>query len=252
MNTVRNVNFTTRHNKISNGVKATAIVPAAGKGERMQKVGSKEKPYLSLGDRPILAHTLAALERCEAIEEIVVVVSASGREICQREVIDRYDLVKVKKLVGGGPTRSDSVYNGLKGVDRSCELVLIHDGMRPFVTEDMVSRVVEGAAYFGACILAVRLIPTIKEVRGDLKVARTLARDRLWAVQTPQAFRRDLILAAYEAAGQERNLAPDDSMLVERLGHQVKVIEGSSANIKITTPEDMVVAEALLKQRGNE
>lgn len=229
-------------------MKAVAVVPAAGKGERMGKAGLKEKPYLILGDRPILAHTLGALSRCEAIEEIVVVVSRAGMEICQQEVIGKYDLGKVRKLVGGGPTRSDSVYNGLKEVDRSFELVLIHDGTRPFVTEDMVNHVVKGAANFGACIPAVRLTPTIKEVRDDLEVARTLARARLWAVQTPQAFRRDLILEAYEAAGKERGLAPDDSMLVERLGYKVKVIEGSSANIKITTPEDLVVAEALLKQ----
>ena len=227
-------------------MKVVAIVPAAGKGRRIGGAGVKEKPYLILGDKPILAHTLIALSNCEVIDEIVVVVSKSARPICQAEIIDKYGLYKVKKIIIGGPTRSDSVFNGLNELDRSHELVLIHDGNRPFVTKDMVNGVVEDAAISSACILAVRIAPTIKEMDEDLKVVRTLERSRLWAVQTPQAFRRELILRAYESAGEQRSLVTDDSTLVERIGYKVKVIEGSCQNFKITTQEDLVAAEALL------
>ncbi len=227
-------------------MKVVAIVPAAGKGIRIGGAGVREKPYLLLGDKPILAHTLIALSNCEVIDEIVVVVSKSARSICQAEIIDKYGLHKVKKVVIGGPTRSDSVFNGLKELDRSHELVLIHDGNRPFVTKDMVNGVVEEVAKSCACILAVRIVPTIKEIDEDLKVVRTLERSRLWAVQTPQAFRRELILRAYESAGEQRSLVTDDSTLVERIGYKVKVIEGSRQNFKITTQEDLVAAEAFL------
>ncbi len=227
-------------------MKVVAIVPAAGKGRRIGGAGVREKPYLLLGDKPILAHTLIALSNCEVIDEIVVVVSKSARPICQAEIIDKYGLRKVKKVVIGGPTRSDSVFNGLKELDRSHELVLIHDGNRPFVTKDMVNGVVEEVAKSCACILAVRIVPTIKEIDEDLKVVRTLERSRLWAVQTPQAFRRELILRAYESAGEQRSLVTDDSTLVERIGYKVKVIEGSRQNFKITTQEDLVAAEAFL------
>lgn len=241
-------------------MKVACIVPAAGRGVRMGtgypggpeggegQLEVKEKPYLLLGDKPILAHTLIVLENCEVIDEVVVVVSRVGKEDYKVQISDKYGLKKAKKVLIGGPTRSDSVYNGLKEVDRSYELVLIHDGTRPFVTKDLVNRVVEGAREFGACIPAVRVVPTIKEVNKDFEVAKTLSRDRLWAVQTPQAFGRDLILRAYEVAGQDRSLALDDSYLVEKIGHRVKVVEGSEANIKVTTSEDLLVAEKFLER----
>ncbi len=208
------------------------------------------KPYLALNSKPILAHTLLALEDISLIEEIIVVVSGSDRSTCQREIINKYSLKKVKEVVTGGASRTQSVYKGLRKVDPRCKLVLIHDGIRPFITEQTVKRLARQAAIFGAAISVVPVIPAIKEISGDMFVKKTLSRDRLWMVQTPQVFKRGLIYRAYQKANQNGTIAVDDAILLEQIGHKVKVIRGERDNIKITTPEDLLLAEAILKRRS--
>lgn len=228
--------------------KVTAIVPAAGRGRRMAT--KLAKPYLMLNGRPILVHTLQALENISLIEEIIVVVSTSDKPVCQRKIIDKYSFKKVKDVVEGGASRTQSVYNGLKKVDSQCKLVLIHDGIRPFITEQTVKQLVKQADIFGAAISAIPAICTIKGINRDMFVTTTLSRDRLWMVQTPQVFKRKLIYRAYQKADHNRTVAVDDAVLVERIGHKVKVVKGETDNIKITTPEDLIVAEMILKRRG--
>ncbi len=228
--------------------KVTAIVPAAGRGRRMAT--KLAKPYLLLNGKPILVHTLRALENISLIEEIIVVVAASDKPVCQRKIIDKYSFKKVKDVVEGGTSRTQSVCNGLKKVGPQCRLVLIHDGIRPFINEQTVKRLVKQADIFGAAISAVPAICTIKEINRDMFVRKTLSRDRLWMVQTPQVFKRKLICQAYQTADHDRTIAVDDAVLVERIGRKVKVIRGETDNIKITTPEDLIVAEMILKRRG--
>jgi len=228
--------------------KVTAIVPAAGGGRRMAT--KLAKPYLMLNGKPILVHTLQALENISLIEEIIVVVSTPDKPVCQRKIIDKYSFKKVKDVVEGGTSRTQSVYNGLKKVDPQCKLVLIHDGIRPFITEQTVKQLVKQADIFGAAISAIPAICTIKEINRDMFVRKTLSRNRLWMVQTPQVFKRELVYRAHQKADHNQTVAVDDAVLVERIGHKVKVIRGETDNIKITTPEDLIVAEMILKKRG--
>lgn len=231
-------------------MKVSAIVPAAGNSQRM-KGCLKEKPYLRLGDRPILAHTLEILDKSQAIEEIVVVASKANIESIENEVIARYSIGKVKKVVLGGPTRFHSVYNGLKYIGADVDFVLVHDAVRPFITHDLITASLEAARDFGGAVVAVPEESTTKDVGEDLFINSTLNRERLWRVQTPQAFRRDLLARGYESAINAGIIPTDDSALVERLGHKVKVLMGSYYNIKITTPEDLLIAEAILA-RGSQ
>ena len=228
--------------------KVTAIVPAAGRGRRMAT--KLAKPYLILNGKPILVHTLQALENISLIEKIIVVVSAPDRPVCQRKIIDKYSFKKVKDVVEGGTSRTQSVYNGLKRVDPQCKLVLIHDGIRPFITEQTVKQLVKQADIFGAAISAVPAVSAIKEINKDMFVRKTLSRDKLWMIQTPQVFKRELIYQAYQKADRNQTVAVDDAVLVEQIGTKVKVIRGETDNIKITTPEDLIVAEMILKRRS--
>ncbi len=227
--------------------KVTAIIPAAGRGRRM--AAKLAKPYLMLNGKPILVHTLQVLENISLIGEIIVVVSASDKPVCQRKIIDKYSFKKIRDVVEGGASRTQSVYNGLKKVGPRCKLVLIHDGIRPFITEQIVKQLVKQADIFGAAISAVPAICTVKEINRDMFVRKTLSRDRLWMVQTPQVFKRELIYRAHQKAGHNRTVAADDAVLVERIGHKVKVVRGETDNIKITTPEDLLLAEVILKRR---
>jgi len=227
-------------------LKVVAIVPCAGKSERM----GEKKEFLLLGDKPILAHTLSPLENHSQISEIILVVDEKSIEHCQKEIIEKYDFGKVKEVVVGGERRQDSVYNGLKKVTSACDIVLIQDGARPFLTKDLITRSIEGAKEMGGATVAIPAIDTIKFVRDDKDIViETLQREYLWMAQTPQTFRYELILKAYEKAEEENFKGTDDASLVERMNQPVKIIRGSYDNIKITTPEDLILAEAILAKR---
>lgn len=228
------------------GEKVIAIVPGAGLGKRLGP--GTNKPFYSLLDKPLIVWTLETLERINEIDELIPVIKESDLETGIR-IFDRYRLSKVKRIAPGGKERQDSVYSGLKLIAGRADLVLIHDGVRPFVDPAVVQEAISSLHGFDGVITAVPVKDTIKELEGSV-VKRTLRRESLWAVQTPQVFRYPFLVKAYEAALSEGFYATDDSALVERIGGTVKVITGSYANIKITTPEDIHVAESLLRERA--
>jgi len=229
---------------VSNGTGVSAIIASAGAGKRLPAF--IEKPYIIVGDKPILAHTLLAFEKFNAVNEVVVVVSEASKDYFQKEIVDRYKLEKVKKVVGGGQTRSGSVYNGLKQVNEKNEIIMIHDGVRPFVSELMVNESVEAVLNYGAAVVAVPVVSTVKKVSEEMFVEQTLNRRALMLIQTPQTFKRELILKAYERIEKEDLKVTDDAALLELMNYPVKVIMGSYNNIKITTPEDLILARAVL------
>jgi 2-C-methyl-D-erythritol 4-phosphate cytidylyltransferase len=222
--------------------RVTAIIVAAGAGQRM---GGIDKLFTDVGGMPLLARTLAACEGCPSIDEIILVASESNLDRCWK-LVRSYGFKKVTQLVPGGARRQDSVQQGLDQVKDSL-WVLIHDGVRPFIDDDLIASGIEAAREYGAAVAAVPVKDTIKVVNADHVVRNTPKRETLWAAQTPQVFRIDVIRAAYRDAFGD---VTDDAMLLERLGQPVKVYRGSYENIKITTPEDLDLAECILKRRG--
>ncbi|GAB6158608.1 2-C-methyl-D-erythritol 4-phosphate cytidylyltransferase [Desulfotomaculum varum] len=226
--------------------KVMAVVPAAGVGSRM---GTKlKKQYLNLIDKPVLMHTLEVLEACPDILGMVLVV-APGEEAFCWSMLQGRGFTKIMAVVPGGDHRQTSVYHGLKALPADTALVVIHDGARPLVRAAEISLAIQAAAEIGAAALAVPVKDTVKVVNEQGLVVQTPPRSTLWAVQTPQVFRYELIKKAHLAAREAGKLATDDCALVEALGHPVKLVPGSYENIKITTPEDLVLAEAFLRRR---
>jgi 2-C-methyl-D-erythritol 4-phosphate cytidylyltransferase len=221
-----------------------AIIAAAGQGTRM--AGKRPKQFLELAGTPIIFHTLKVFEQCDAIQEIIVVVTAE-ETAWFLSLADKHDLRKVKAVVPGGATRAESVLHGLDAVEeRNPEIVAVHDGVRPFVTPDEIARTVQAAKLEGAAILVAAPVDTVKEVT-DGVVIRTLKRDGLRNALTPQCFTYKLLRRAYEEADVSDPELTDESSLVERLGVRIVTVAGSLRNIKITRAEDLVVAEALLR-----
>jgi 2-C-methyl-D-erythritol 4-phosphate cytidylyltransferase len=218
---------------------ASAIVVAAGASTRM---GGQDKLLLPLAGRPLLTHTLRAFEACEAVEQVVVVV-AEARAAAVLPLLRPF--AKVTHTCRGGPRRQDSVRNGLHTLP-GCEWVVVHDGARPLVTPDLIRRGITAARPTGAAAAAVPVVDTLKAAREDGTVIRTVPRAGLWAVQTPQVFRFELLLAAHEQVSED---VTDDCAMVERIGGTVRLFEGSRLNFKVTTPEDARIADALLRRR---
>lgn len=224
-----------------------AIVPSAGKGERL---GSKvEKPYILLAGIPLIVHTLKGLESVKEVDSIVLVVSREWLRKVREEILERYHLKRIAAVVKGGDTRMKSVYAGLSSLNQKTRWVLIHDAARPLVREDEVSKLIQLARRTGAVCPGVIPKDTTKRVSEKGWVKETLDRRQLRAVLTPQVFRRDILVKAYQRAFAKGYIGTDDAGLVERLGIKVKVIEGDRENIKITTSEDLLLAEAILKRR---
>lgn len=215
-----------------------AVVVAAGAGMRMR---GADKLFSLVGGRPLLAHSVAAFESCEEIDRLVLVVSEASLKRGKALVAEQ-GFKKVVTVCTGGPRRQDSVRCGLAALG-PCDLVAVHDGGRPLLRPAMISRGLEAAREHGAAVPVVPLVDTIKEIDETGAVTRTLDRSRLVAVQTPQAFRYDLLLRAH---GEVTGDVTDDAAMVEALGHSVATFEGSSRNVKITTPEDLLLAEAYL------
>jgi len=237
----------------------TAIVLAAGKGLRLiqplrARAGLKSKISKSLikvDSKPLIIYSLNTLSKHPYIKDIIVVANRRNLQDI-RNKIKQYRIDKIKDVVLGGQVRQASVVNGLRAIDNRTDLVLIHDGVRPFIDRDIVSSVIKTAKSYGAAITGVPVKATIKEVLGSrfsvlggFVVKKTLNRNNLWEIQTPQVFRKGLILKAYRKFGNMD--VTDDASLVEKLGGQVRVVMGSYFNVKITTPEDLVLAEAISK-----
>ncbi len=226
-------------------MKVAAIVPAAGAGTRLKS--RTQKPYIALGGKPILARTLTALSGNKNITEILVSVSKDKLNKARREIIEKYNIKKTT-LVIGGRERSDSVYNALKAVSKDADYVLIHDGIRPFITDKFIESLLKRASRFKAVVAAVPVKPTLKFVDKNGFIKNTPPRECFWEAQTPQVFKRDLIEKAYEAARKKKITATDDSSLVERIGVKPKIVMGSYSNIKITTKEDLELAKIIIKR----
>ncbi|MDO8691512.1 MAG: 2-C-methyl-D-erythritol 4-phosphate cytidylyltransferase [Dehalococcoidia bacterium] len=225
-----------------NPERAGAVIVAAGRGERM---GGVDKLFALLAGEPVLAHTLRAFHACGAIDEIVLVLSP--KNLAQgRLLVEERAWWKVNEICPGGAERQDSVREGLARL-KGCEWVVIHDGARPLVSQQLICCGIEEARDCGAAVAAVPVKDTVKIVGPRMEVEKTLNRSTLWAVQTPQVFRYDLIWDAYARPPAP---APDDAVLVERLGHKVKVYMGSYNNLKITTQEDLAIAETLIQRRS--
>jgi len=230
-------------------MKTIAIIAAGGQGKRIEGVhaaGKLPKQFLMLKDKPLLAHTVDKFERCELIDEIILVVPEDYLEYCSQRVVDKYGFKKVRKVICGGIERQDSVYVGLKACPNNTSIVVIHDGVRPLIPIDKISESIKICEEKNAVVLAVSVKETVKRVEHD-SIITTLDREKLWLTQTPQTFEYKLILDAYEKAKENNFTGTDDSALVERLGHEVTILEGDYRNIKITTREDLEVAEKLLE-----
>jgi len=220
-----------------------AVVVAAGQSRRMSKGINKQ--LLPLAGRPVLAHSLAVLEAVSCLEGFVLVVSAPDVARFHQLAKEKWGCCKLSNVVHGGDRRQDSVWEGLCALPSNTQTVLVHDGARPLVCVEQVEKVVSEAVRWGAVSLAVPVKDTIKESSPDGFVVRTLARESLWLTQTPQAFSYSLLIDAHCRARQNHTVVTDDAALVEAMGYRVKLVEGSYSNIKITTPEDLAVAEAL-------
>lgn len=227
-------------------METAVIIPAAGLGKRM---GGIKKPYLYLAGKPILIHTLAIFQQCILIDKIVVVAAPGDEQACFQDMIAPYGLNKVHQVVTGGNTRQESVFNGLKILPKDTDMVIVHDCVRPFIKEEMIKNTLEVAIQWGASTVAIPVKDTIKEADDDNFVVKTIDRQKLWSIQTPQAFKYGILLQAHIYASENNIHVTDDASLIEKLGiHRVKLVMGSEENIKITTPGDLAIAEAILNK----
>ena len=227
----------------------TAIVPAAGGGTRM--AGALPKQYLPLAGIPLLARTLQALRASGRVDSLILVVPPGQEARCRTEILEPFGL-HADAVVPGGADRQASVFAGLSRIPEGTDLVLVHDGARPFITTEVIQAAVSAAAAVGAAAVAVPVTDTIKVADPDGSVKETPERGRLWAAQTPQVFRPALLREAHRQALQDGFRSTDDSALVERLGHPVRLVPGSPENVKITTTADLALADHILQARHRE
>lgn len=226
-------------------MKNSVIIVAAGSGKRMKSTIAKQ--YIELKGRTILSYTVETFEKSDNIDEIILVTSQEAIDFVTKNIVNKYQFTKVKAVVAGGAERQDSVYNGLKKVSKDTDIVLIHDGVRPFVNDSYITKLESIAMEFGACVLGAPVKDTIKICDSEGYIVDTPNRSTLWLAQTPQCFKYDVIINAYEKAYKEGYTGTDDSVLVEKTGVKVKMVEGDYNNIKITTPEDLYIGEVILE-----
>ena len=234
-------------------MKTTAIVLAGGSGKRMNSAVKKQ--FIEIDGKPLLYYALKTFED-SFISEVILVASEEDKEYCKKEIIEKFNFTKVRKIVPGGKERYHSVANGIKAAN-VCDYIFIHDGARPFVTVEILDRLLEEVKRNNACVAGMPVKDTIKIANEDGFIARTPRRDLVWTIQTPQVFSYELIDAAYKRLLEEENSLiekgisiTDDAMVVETFfGEKVKLVEASYENIKVTTPEDISVSEAFLQQK---
>lgn len=226
-----------------------ALIAAAGSGRRMRMKGNKT--HLLLRGKPILIHTLSAFQACQAVDDVILIVASDEIELTWGLIRAWGGFSKVRKVVSGGATRQESVLCGLGHIEPECEIVVIHDCARPLIRPSTIEMTIEAAREYGAAIVSVPMRDTIK-VDQEGYVAETPERDLLRAARTPQAFQREIIEKAYISAAEEGFIATDDSMVVERLGVKVRLLDDELDNIKITYEEDLVIADSYLSRRSLE
>ncbi len=228
-------------------MKTVAIIPAAGAGRRMESEIPKQ--YLQLAGIPVLVRTLQAFHRSAVIDEIFLAVPEADIPDVRRDIVMKYGISKVVLVLAGGGKRQDSVRNALFHIRDEHGIVLVHDGVRPFISGEVIDKVVAAAGECGAAIVGVPIRDTVKEVDAAGWVTKTVEREGLWLTQTPQAFRRGIIVAAYERAAADGFYGTDDASLVERMGLPVRMIPGDSHNVKLTTPEDLLMGDVIVSRR---
>ncbi|MFD1405846.1 2-C-methyl-D-erythritol 4-phosphate cytidylyltransferase [Robinsoniella peoriensis] len=229
--------------------KNVAVVLCAGRGTRMNS--EVQKQYLLIKGKPVVYYSLIAFEKCPFIDEIVLVTGKEEIEYCRHEIIEKYNLKKVKSIVAGGKERCHSVFEGLKAIG-CCDYVYIHDGARPFIDQELLQRACDSVRIHKACVVGMPVKDTIKISGQDGFADHTPDRSKLWMVQTPQVFQYSLVYQAYDKIMKYPGIqVTDDAMVVEQMGHaKIKLVEGSYKNIKITTPEDLEIAEIFAKDRA--
>ncbi len=221
------------------------VIVAAGKGSRLQS--ELPKPFLSVAGKPILVHTLRRFVPIEAVRRIVIVVAAEREALCQEVLHTHGPWPQPITVVHGGAERQDSVRNGLAALEPQCEVVVIHDAARPFISVEAIQRSIDAAAETGSAVVATPVRDTIKRADAQHTIRETVSRHDLWLAQTPQTFRVEVIRAAHRWA-QRRNIAgTDDATLVEQMGQPVRIVPGDALNFKITTPDDLALAQAVLQ-----
>jgi 2-C-methyl-D-erythritol 4-phosphate cytidylyltransferase len=226
-------------------VSICAIIAAAGCGKRMGS--SIHKQFLQIENKPILVHTLEKFRQSTLIDSIIIVVPKDWYRYVLENIVDKFRISKVNKIVIGGATRQESVHKALKAVSEDISTVVIHDAVRPLISLNLLNKVILKGKETGAAVLAVPIHESIKKV-SDNQIEQSLERDSIWLVQTPQVFKKDLIFHAYQQAFFNSITATDDSELVEFLGYPIHVVEGSRSNIKITTKEDLDLAKFLIRK----
>lgn len=227
----------------------SAIIPAAGRGTRMNK--SINKQYITLSGKPILLRTIMAFDECKEIDEIIVVVGKNEKRLFKEKILDNYKIKTPFKVVVGGQTRQESVFNAIGNTDKRTDIIAVHDGARPLVSTAEIIKTIKGAREYGACIVGVPVKETIKRIDEDGYVKKTVNRSSLYNIRTPQTFKADILRQAHLFAIENGIVGTDDSFLVEQNGVKVKIVKGSYNNIKITTPEDLIYAQEFLSYRRN-
>ena len=227
-------------------MRVVAIIPAAGEGHRMG--GTVEKQFLHLQGIPVIAHTLGVFDKSPEVDGVVLVVAPQQRQALKERILGPYPCRKLLEVVDGGSERQDSVARGLEAVPGDSQLIVVHDGVRPLVSVDLLGAVLKAANDHGAALAAIPAGDTVKRAKEEV-VVETLKRETIWLAQTPQAFQANLLRLAYEKASRDKMMVTDDAALVESLGVSVYLVPGSPENIKVTTPTDLVVAEAILAHR---
>jgi 2-C-methyl-D-erythritol 4-phosphate cytidylyltransferase len=225
-----------------------ALIPAAGRGQRMGR--EIEKQFLLLGGKPLLAHTLSQFEASPDIDRIVIIVPQGREAFCYHEIVEPEGLRKITHIVAGAHTRQLSVMAGFRCLDQDVDIVAIHDGARPFVTPSLIRAAIHAALQDGSAVTAIPEPDTLKRVSGGGTVIETVDRRDLWRAQTPQAFRRPILQCALAYAGRYNLDTTDEASLVEALSWPVRIVLGSTWNFKITSPDDLQLAELLLNQQS--
>ncbi len=229
-------------------LRITSIVLSGGSGTRMGTAIKKQ--YLTVKGKELLIYSLEAMEENKKISEIILVVPIADIEFCEK-LMKKYNLKKIIAVVTGGETRFASVYNGLQAVPKNSDLVVVHDGARPLLSQTTLEDTIQAGKIYGAAIAAIPVKDTIKQIDDDSFIDFTYDRDVLWAAQTPQVFRRDIIMDCYQKAFESNLQGTDDASIIERFGYKVRLVMGDYENIKITTPGDFEYAQFLLcKEEG--
>ncbi len=221
------------------------VIVAAGKGTRLQS--ELPKPFLSVAGKPILVHTLRRFARIEALRRVIVVVAAEREALCQEVLHTHGPWPQPISVVHGGAERQNSVRNGLAALETQCEIVVIHDAARPFIGVEAIQRSIDAAAEAGSAVVAAPVRDTIKRADAQHAIRETVSRHDLWLAQTPQTFRVEVIRAAHRWAQQRGIVGTDDATLVEQMGRPVRIVPGDARNFKITTPDDLALAQAVLQ-----